>query len=276
MFKTIVTNATLSANRAVSTAKDNRYIRLIKPEMLAHDLVANANSKASGVFVCLGAENTADMGVIYKYADVSSIEAQELYSVYAEGINLEPKKGKGSKAHNQKIADAKEALDILMSKGFYSILNFHVKPNNVYGSTIGTSYKYGVKYTDIVTMFGKCNENRVNGNRYYNYSTLGFGNVEKLIKNLSGKIAKVNADNFYAFQEACAQFINDNADAFKFINETEKAIREISKSEDRDYSSIDGKALAAAKSSAAKELINIAMQFPFAANAVGGNVKLFA
>ena len=275
MLKTIVSNATLVSNNKVSVAFDNRYVKYIKPEMLAHANVANQKSKVAGVFVCLGMESLSDFNVIFRFANVQSLEAQELYQVYAQGANLEPKKGKGSKAHNQLIADSKDALDILLSQGFYTIVNFSSKPQNIFGSQ-SKKYVFGKNYDDVFTLFGKPSIKLSNGNKYTNYSTEAFGTFEGLVNILSGKIAQVNPENFEAFKNASSQFISDNIDAFKLINDTEAHIKAIQKSEVRDYSDIDFKELASAKTSCAKELIAIAMSFPIASIAKGGNVNLFA
>ena len=275
MLKTIVSNATLVSQNKVSVSYDNRYIKYIKPEMLAHKNVADQKSKVAGVFVCLGMESLSDFNILFRFANVQSMEAQELYSVYAEGAGLEPNKGKGSKAHNQKIADSNDALAILLEQGFYTIINFSANPQNILGSA-SKKYKFGKSYDDVFTLFGKPSSKVANGNRYTNFSTEGFGTFEGVVKTLSGKIAQVNPDNFVSFRDNSASFINDNIEAFKLINETESKIKEIYKSDNQDYSSVDYKELSTAKTSCAKELIAIAMQFPVASIAKGGNVNLFA
>lgn len=276
MLKTIVSNATLSTNNEVSTKKDYRYIKYVKPEMLSHANVANPYSKKTGVFVCLGSESLRNFNQLYRFANISSQEDQDLYEVYAEGANLEKIKGKGAKKHNQKISDSNDALNMLLEQGFYTIINFSAKPNNIFGSGTATKYPRGINYSDIKTVFGKKKIKAVKGTVYTNYTTETFNACQGLITNVSGKIALVNASNFQSFKETTKSFMSDNQEMFDNIKKTEASIIDISVSEDPDYSVIDFKSLSSDKTTTAKAMMDIVMQFPIATYAVGGNVMLFA
>lgn len=276
MFKAIVTNATVSNNK-VSASKDSRYLRFVKPEMYSIPTISE-NKSVTGKFVLLGSEKlSGNFNTILRFANIASEDAQAYYQSYAQGINLEPMKGKSKKAiaHNQLIEDAQESLEALLEQGFYAIINLHTKPQNIFGS-FDTKYPRGVQYSDIFTVFGA----PIAKNGYTNYSTRSLnGFLGYASKGFVAKVAQANPENVTSFIEIMQEFKTNNQVTLDGITMTEKLHAEISATENStadDYSSIDYKQLSTDKTAMAEQALYAMLSMPFVATSKGGAIKIFA
>ena len=264
-MKTIISKATISNDVKVNSSRDNRYIKLSKPELYTcPELTSGKNVK--GIFVLLGTEKMKDFNILLRFAEISEDVNLNLYNSYVRDIN--------SDKRSKKYKEALEARDLLLEQGFYAIVNTHAAPQKLYGS-FDTKYQYGIKFDDVFCSFGV----PTTKNGYTNYSEKSLGYFMSFAtKSHIEKVAKANPENVKGFIDDIKQFVANNINSLSFVKETEAKIAEIKSKETHnreDYAEIDYKQLYTAKTTIATEIVELAFAYPFAGYAKSGNVKAF-